>query len=424
MKLRFKMEYLKKIYYRYHKSTKKQKKQILDEFCQNCNYNRKYAIRLLNGLPPQDRHNNKRKRNYLYLNHTISILEAIWEASGYPWSVRLKATLPLWIHWARKHFNITPEVEKQLLSISPATIDRRLKNKKYLIRKRIYSSTRPGYLLKHQIPIKTDNWDVNIPGFLEVDLVSHGGNSESGDFIYSLNCTDIHTQWTETRAIMGKGQTEALKKIEEIKSALPFPLLGIDPDNDGAFINWHLKKFCDNNKIQFTRSRPYKKNDNAHIEQKNWTHIRKIFGYARYDSEQALQLMNDLYRNELRYFMNFFQPSVKLVKKIRIGSKIKKFYDKPKTPFQRLCECKSVNPDKIKELQKLFSSLDPIELSKTINKKLDKIWQLRTRKIKILKSPEERMNAEILKDLSNIKNISNYPQNYEIIGTHKNYSCG
>jgi len=136
MKLRFKMEYLKKIYPRYHKATKREKKQILDEYCLNCGYNRKYAIRLLNGLPPEDRHNHKRKRNYLYFHQTISILEAIWESANYPWSVRLKAALPLWLPWVRQRFQITPEIEKQLLSISPATIDRRLKNKKYRLEKK------------------------------------------------------------------------------------------------------------------------------------------------------------------------------------------------------------------------------------------------------------------------------------------------
>jgi len=408
--LKFKMNYLKKIYQRYHKSSKKEKKLILDEFCKVCNYHSKHAIRLLNDIPPEDRQIcKKRKRNYIYYHQTISILEAIWESTGYLWSVRLKQALPIWIPWAHKHFHITPEIEKQLLSISPSTIDRRLKNKKYLIRKRKYSSTRPGYLLKYQIPVKTDNWDVNKPGFLEADLVSHGGSSQEGDFIHSLNCTDIHTGWTETTAIMGRGQTDALEKIQEIKDALPFTLLAIDPDNDQAFINWHLKKFCDKNNIQFTRSRPYKKNDNAHIEQKNWTHVRKIFGYARYDSQEALNLMNNLYSNELRYFMNFFLPSVKLIKKIRIGSKIKKIYDLPITPFQRLCECKRnyLYIQKIKELKELFYSLNPFELSKNIDKKLNKLYELRTKKVKTFKSFEEKIYTEILNDLSNYK-YTNY----------------
>jgi len=402
MTIEFKMDYLKKIYQRYHKSSKKEKKQILDEFCKVCDYNRKYAIWLLNAMPPEDRPISRRKRNYKYLHQTISVLEEIWKSTGYLWSVRLKAALPLWIPWAKQRFYMTPEIEKQLLTISPATIDRRLKNKKYQIKKRKYSSTRPGYLLKSQIPIKTDNWDVHIPGFMESDLVSHGGSSAEGDFIHSLNCTDIYTTWTETRAIMGKGQTDALKKMQEIKDSLPFPLLGLDPDNDGIFINYHLKAFCDKHKIQFTRSRPYKKDDNAHIEQKNWTHVRKIFGYLRYDSQQACDAMNDLYRNELTWFMNLFLPSVKLVKKIRVGSKIKRIYDEPKTPFQRLCECdtKYIYLEKIKEIKKLFQSLNPLKLSKTIDKKLNKIYELRTKKIKILKTFEERMYAEILHDLS------------------------
>jgi len=402
MNLKFKMDYLKKIYKRYHKSSKKEKKQILDEFCKVCNYHRKHALRIINDAPPEDKQIRQRKGIYKYLQQTISILEEIWKATGYLWSVRLKSALPLWLPWAKERFHITPEIEKQLLSISPATIDRRLKTKKYQIKKRIYNSTRPGYLLKSQIPVKTDNWDVHTPGFMESDLVFHGGSSAEGDFIHSLNCSDIHTQWTETRAIMGKGQTRALQAIEEIKGSIPFKLLGIDPDNDGVFINYHLKAFCDKYKIQFTRSRPYKKNDNAHIEQKNWTHVRKIFGYVRYDTEEALQSMNDLYRNELRWFMNLFLPSVKLVKKIRIGSKLKRVYDKPKTPFQRVCECKSKNIDqqKVAELKKLCQSLNPFELSKTIDIKLDRIYQMRTKKIKIQRTFEERFNAEILQDLS------------------------
>jgi len=380
------MQYLKSIYQRYHKSTRKEKREILNEFCIVCLYNRKYAIRLLNVLPSDGKSRNTKKRNKIYSDTVISILEAIWEASGFLWSQRLKAAIPLWLPWAKQKFNITPEIEKQLLSISPAQIDRRLKNKKNRKKKKIYGTTRPGTLLKHHIQIKTDNWDVNTPGFLEIDLVSHSGSSADGDFILSLNCTDIHTTWTETRAVMGKGQILTLDAIIDIKNSLPFTLRGIDSDNGSEFINHHLKRFCDTNKIQFTRSRPYKKDDNAHIEQKNWTHVRKIFGYIRYDTKFALNLMNDLYRNELCWFQNFFQPSVKLVKKIHIGSKLKRVYDKPITPFQRVCECKNVNPVKVKELKKLSLSLNPFELSKTIDKKLDKIYDAASKNRKIYKN--------------------------------------
>ena len=182
---------------------------------------------------------------------------------------------------------------------------------------------------------------------------------------------------------------------------LPIRLKGIDSDNDRAFINYYLLAFCKKHKIQFTGNRPYKKDDNAHIEQKNWTHIRKIFGYVRYDSDKVLLAMNDLYCNKLRLFQNLFQPSVKLIKKIPIVSKIKRIYDKPKTLFQRLCKCKSADPVKVAELKKLFELLDPFELSKTIDKKLNKIYQMRTTKIK--RTFEERIYADIKKDFSHYK---------------------
>lgn len=400
MRYKFKMEYLKKIYQRYHGANRKEKKQILDEFCKICGYNRKYAIWLLNNIHPEDRLAQKRKSNYRYKKSTISILEIIWEAAGYPWSERLKAMLPIWVPYLKKHYNISQETETELLSMSPSTIDRRLKNKKYSIKKRIYTTTRPGYLLKNQIPIKTDSWNIHKPGFLEIDLVAHCGSSLQDTYINSLNCVDIYTTWTETRAVMGRGQMATFEAIQDIRNSLPFPLLGIDPDNDAPFINYHLWTYCVKNNIYFTRSRPYKKDDNAHIEQKNWTHVRKIFGYVRYDTQEALQSMNDLYRNELRWFQNFFQPSVKLIKKIRIGSKLKRIYDKPRTPFQRLCESKYADPVKLAELKKLFLSLDPFELSKTIDIKLNRIYQMRARKNKSQRTFEKMSNTELLNDFS------------------------
>jgi hypothetical protein len=254
---------------------------------------------------------------------------AIWEVANYPWSVRLKETLRVWLPWIKKHFPITSEIEKKLLTISSSTIDRCLKNRKTKLKRRLYGRTKPGTLLKHHIPIKTDHWDVKRPGFVEVDLVSHSGNSASGEFLYSLDLTDIYCGWVETRAVMGKGETGILKALCEIRQALPFELLGLDSDNGSEFLNHHLWRYCQKEKIQFTRSRPYKKDDNAHIEQKNWIHVRKLLGWDRYDSPQALDTINDLYRNELRLFMNLYQSSVRLLKTIRVGSKLKRLYDKP-----------------------------------------------------------------------------------------------
>jgi integrase-like protein len=172
-------------------------------------------------------------------------------------------------------------VEEQLLGISARQIDRRLRAKKQAQRRRIYGRTKPGCLLKHQIPVKTDSWDVKTPGFAEIDLVSHSGNSGAGDFAQSLNLTDIYTGWTETRALLGKGQVAVQQALEEIRSRLPFDLLGLDSDNGSEFINWHLRHWCEENQIQLTRGRPYKKDDHAHVEQKNWTHVRKLLGWDR-----------------------------------------------------------------------------------------------------------------------------------------------
>ena len=230
------------------------------------------------------RHKNPRQnpkgRRPTYGLKVILSLTAIWEAAGYPCSARLKALLPLWLPWAQKRFAISAQAQKQLLLISPATIDRRLKPKKRQLKNRLYGRTKPGTLLKHHIPIKTDSWDVKTPGFTETDLVSHSGNSASGEFIHSLNVTDIHSTWVESQRRNGqKPDCCSQCHARALNKRCPLNSLGIDSDNGSEFINYHLKTFCDQKTIQFTRGRPYKKDDNAHIEQKNWTHVRKIFGY-------------------------------------------------------------------------------------------------------------------------------------------------
>ena len=369
-------EYLRKIYHRYRRASAHLKRQILDEFCANCGYHRKYAIRLLHGPLPGTAQPQRRKRRSYYGSQLISVLSAIWESAGYPWSVRLKALLPHWLPWARQRFHLTPALEKKLLRISPRTIDYRLQAKKRQGKKKLYGRTKPGTLLKHHIPIKTDRWDVQWPGFSEVDLVSHSGSSASGDCCHSLNLTDIHTTWVETRAVWGKGQTGICRAMEEIRQALPFQLRGIDSDNGSEFINRHLYQYCQNLGIQFTRGRPYKKDDNAHIEQKNWTHVRRLLGYDRYDSAAALEALNDLYCHELRLFQNLFLPSVKLVRKVRVGSRSKRVYDPPQTPLERVGACKQADPLRLAQLQQLRHSLDPFQLSETIERKLERIFQL------------------------------------------------
>jgi hypothetical protein len=383
-----KWDYFKAIYFRYRKASKPLRSRILDEFCQICRYNRKYAIRLLNGPAPQKTNTpTSQSRRPTYGAKVIWALTAIWQAAGYPCSARLKALLPLWLPWAIKHLTLSTQVQKQLLTISPATIDRRLGVKKRQLQKRLYGRTKPGTLLKHHIPIKTDSWNVQTPGFTEIDLVSHSGNSASGDFLHSLNVADIHSTWVETRAVMGKSQIGVLDAMKDIQQALPFKLLGIDSDNGSEFINYHLKTFCDQNQIQFTRGRPYKKDDNAHIEQKNWTHVRKIFGYERYDSQPALEAMNDLYQNELRILQNLLR-SMKLLEKTRIGSKLKRRYDQPCTPLDRLLHCSQADPLKIHKLKNLRESIDPFALAKSIEQKLEPIYLMANRRISPNQPPQ------------------------------------
>ena len=268
---------------------------------------------------------------------------------------------------------------RQLLAISPRQIDRCLRLRKRVLRRRIYGRTKPGTLLKHHIPIKTDHWDVTEPGFTEIDLVSHSGDCAEGEFAHSFNLTDILSTWTETRAVLGKGQTWIVEGLEEMRQALPFRLRAVDADNGSEFINHPLARYCRLHKIQFTRGRPYKKDDNAHIEQKNWTHVRKLIGWDRYDSAAAVALLNDLYRGELRLMMNLFQPSVKLLRKERVGARLTRIYDAPQTPLDRLQASPHGDRTRVAELLRLREHTDPFELAKRIEKKLDRIAALARR---------------------------------------------
>ncbi len=334
-----KWEYLSAIHGRYRQASRADKQRILDEFCQVTGYHRKHALRRLNGAPPSPPPARRRHRVPPYGPEVIRVLAAIWEAAGFPWSLRLQALLPLWLPWARQWFGVSPTLTQQLLALSPRQMDRRLQPYKRRLKRRLYGRTTPGTLLKHHIPLRTDRWTVTTPGFAEIDLVAHSGERADGEFLHSLTLTDIHTTWVETRAVQGKAQGRVQAALEDIRTALPFALQGIDSDNGSECINDHLYRYCQAHQIQFTRGRPYKKDDNAHVEQKNWTHVRKLLGYVRYESEPALTAMNDLYRNELRLFQNLFLPSVKLVKKIRVGSRVRRSYDRPQTPLERVQAC-------------------------------------------------------------------------------------
>lgn len=379
---------LKSYQKRYQKANRQGRSKLLDEFCETTQYHRKYAITLL-GRPADEQpaEHPRRRRGASYGVAVSQALASIWERAGCPWSVRLKALLPQWLPWAHRHLSgLTPEIEEALLKISPRQMDRLLAPKKQGLRKRLYGHTKPGKLLKSQIPIRTEHWDVKSPGYLEIDLVVHCGPSASGEYICSLNMTDICTGWTQTRAVMGKGEAGIVAALEEVRLELPFDLLGIDSDNGSEFINHHLVGWCKKRGIAFTRSRPYKKNDNAHIEQKNWTHVRRLFGWDRYDTPEQCARMNALYRTELYRMQNFFQPCVKLVEKTRVGSKVRRRYDEAKTPLDRLAAYHGASniPLRVQKLLAVRENLDPFALSSRITSLLEQLIRLARPK-----SPEE-----------------------------------
>ena len=370
-------EYFRVMYWRYREAEGRSRGEILDEFCRTTGYNRKYAIRLLNGPPPGKRREKRvRVRTPRYGQAVIAILTEVWKSAGYPWSVRLKALLPSWMPWIRQRYAMSEATEQQLLALSARQMDRRLAQRKRDRRRKIYGNTKPGTLLKHHIPIKSDRWNVQRPGFVEVDLVAHSGNWGEGEFGHTLNLTDIYSGWTESRALLGKSEIAVERALAEMQANLPFRLLGVDTDNGGEFINWHLKRWCDAQQIQLTRGRPYKKDDNAHIEQKNWTHVRKLLGWERYDTPAGVEAMNGLYRQELRLWMNLYLPSVKLEKKVRVGAKVRRVYSPAQTPWERVLASGLVRAEQVEEWNQLRSTLDPFHLSQRIDAKLAGIHEM------------------------------------------------
>ena len=367
-------EYLARMRERYERAGRDAKGALLDEVCEVTGYHRKAAIRLLRRATPSGT-GLRRGRRVEYGPEVVAALRAIWTAAGYPWSVRLKALLPAWVPWGRRRLRLTRATEQALLRISARQIDRRLRPYKQELRTRMYGRTKPGTLLKHHIPVQTERWNVTEPGFTEIDLVSHSGDCADGEFLHSLNVTDIQTTWVETQAVMGKSQERVRQALETITGALPFTLRGIDSDNGSEFINAHLYRYCRARAIQFTRGRPYKKDDNAHIEQKNWTHVRKLVGYDRYDSPAALAALNALYA-DLRLLQNLWLPSVKLVKKTRVGSRLRRVYGSPETPLDRVRACPTADAAKVAALTRLYATLDPFALATRIEQQQDRLYAL------------------------------------------------
>ncbi len=371
-------QYLKVLQERYFMAkSRKDKSSILDEYLKNTHQNRKYAIRRIRSFSsaPKER----RKRKQTYDGYVKAALAKLWEIFDYPCGQRLAPLLRTEVNRLRQleEIFISNKVARKLTKIAPATIDRKLKHQREVLHlERNRARPKPSSLLYKRIPIRLTNWDTSKVGFLEIDLVNHCGSSTLDLYICSLNTVEISSGWWEAQAIMGRGQDPTFKALKKIRKRTPFRWKGVDSDNGPEFINYHLINYCEKEDLEFTRSRPNKKNDNAYIEQKNWTHVRKTVGYLRYDTDKELALVNSLYENELRLYKNFFSPVMKLIKKERIAGKLKRQYDIPKTPYQRLMGSGQISEEKKKELQIIYRSLNPAELKRKIEEKTHKLYQL------------------------------------------------
>ncbi len=380
MVLRSRRDYLEAIRSRYRRADKEVKSRILDEFCATCGYNRKYAIRLLSKPRKKPAGNNGCRPGPKAVYQDAKLIEAlkrIWFATDQMCSKKLKAAIPLWLPFYGIEFEpLEQTFQEKLLQASPATIDRLLKPYRALSKKG-RCSTKPGTLLKNQIPVSTHHWDVAKPGYFEADTVAHCGNSMAGDFVYSLTFTDILSGWTENRAVWGRGSQGVLKRIKDIEEGLVFPILGFDCDNGSEFLNHHLVRYFTDRPttpVPFSRSRPYHKNDNAFVEQKNWTHVRQLLGYERFDKPEMVGLINELYKYEWSFFTNYFCPTLKLKEKSKIKSRYVKLYEEPKTPCQRLLVSEHIAADAKRHLQEVYNSLNPFTLKSKIEEKLKAIF--------------------------------------------------
>ncbi len=379
---------LKSFYDKYKKAGRKEKGLLLDDYIRHTGHNRKYVISQLNSKDllkkklKQSRHK-KPKYNKEIVTHLKKIWAIFDESCGQRLTQQIKNELDRLIGFGE--LTVTEEERTKLLEISSTTIDRKLKKHKKEKIRSAHGTTRPGTFLKSQIPVRL-TWNTNNVGYQEMDLVAHNGGNPYGQFVNTLSVTDIAIQWWEGEAIMGKSAYVVNEGIKEIRKRLPFSITGVDSDTGAEFINHLLFNYCKEEGIEFTRGRAYHKNDNAHVEQKNWTHVRKMLGNHRFDTTAEQLILNHLYRNELRLYKNFFQVTYKLESKEWIHGKRKRQYEKQlKTPYQRLLESDQISDVEKKQLKDLYLSLNPADLKRRIDKTLDTLKHVHSKKIDIAK---------------------------------------
>lgn len=367
-------EYFRELKIRYKKARKRQKKIILDEFTQTTGYHRKHAIDLLKGSYKQHLGIVYRPHK-IYTKEDADVLEEVWKLLGWIASKRIKPSLSLAVDELIKAGKITlsNEDRKRFIGMSPATMDRLMKRYKKRPKFKGRSYTKPGTLLKTQIPIRTfSEWNEDKVGFFEIDLCGHDGSLAKGDFAWTLNFVDVKSAWAEQVAVFNKAQVHVFAGIQRIRARLPFPVLGLDSDSGAEFINDQLYRYCIQEQITFTRGRPGKKNDNPYVEQKNDSIVRNWVGYGRFNTQPQVDALNKLYKL-LRLYTNFFLPVMKLKKKVRIGSKIQKIHDKATTPYRRILRAGDTSKEVKNKLRVQYKTLSLVALKGQIDEVLKRL---------------------------------------------------
>ena len=378
MSLSAKREALARIHGRYQRAGRIHKQRILDEFCATCGYHRKAALRLLNRQLPVGPPKRPGPKVRYDPKNILPVLKAVWLASDQLCSKLLQAALPEWLDHHQRHRGLLPEAfKKKLLEISPAQIDRLLRPARVQHPKKGLSSTRPGTLLRHAVPTRCGPPDTTRPGSVEADTVAHCDDSTEGDYVNSLTFTELYSGWTENRAVWNKSAQAVLGQLKELEGLVPYAMKDFHTDNGGEFLNWALHRHLTGRSVQlpWTRSRAYRKNDNAHCEQKNWTHVRQLFGHDRFGHPELVPLMNDLYAQEWSLYTNHFKPTFKLLKREKHNGKTKRIYEKkPQTPYQRLLASPDIPEATKARLRTEHEALDPFALKKSIEDKLKKFF--------------------------------------------------
>lgn len=379
MNMHTRNQYLKEVRLEYLKVSKEKKTHLLNEAVKRTRLDRKCLIKKLKPKSNLDRVEViRRSRKVIYSHEVVAALARCWEIFDHPCGQRLAPLLPLEVERLRrlKELSCTDAVAAKLSAISPSTVDRVLHHTKEVERMKRKYHKKIHPLLYQKVPVKVfADQDRSTRGNIQIDCVEHCGASASGEFINTLSTTDIAMGWWEGEAFMGRGQERTQQAISNARARYPFPWKEVHPDNGTEFMNWHLYRYCEKEQLAFTRSRPYKKNDNCLVEQKNWTHVRKIVGYLRYDTEDEADVLNDLYLNEFRLFKNFFQPVIKLVSKERVGGKIHRKYDTAKTPYARVMESDEVAQEVKETLRHTYESLNPAFLKREIDRKLNLLYK-------------------------------------------------